>query len=75
MTGSWPAHAALIDDPHEVTDVYMRLIDELGIKQARRRLELRFNVDRVRLDRSCKKPFSGQACPSYESMIKNRRSE
>jgi phosphatidylserine/phosphatidylglycerophosphate/cardiolipin synthase-like enzyme len=47
VTGSWPAHAALIDDPHEVTDVYMRLIDELGIKQARRRLELRFNVDRV----------------------------
>jgi hypothetical protein len=46
VTGSWPAHAALIDDPHEVTDVYMRLIDELGIKQARR-LGLRFNVDRV----------------------------
>jgi alpha-D-ribose 1-methylphosphonate 5-triphosphate diphosphatase PhnM len=47
VTGSWPAHVALIDDPHEVTDVYMRLIDELGIKQARRRLGLRFNVDRV----------------------------
>jgi hypothetical protein len=47
VTGSWSAHAALIDDPHEVTDVYMRLIDELGIKQARRRLVLRFNVDRV----------------------------
>jgi glycyl-tRNA synthetase beta subunit len=25
----------------------MRLIDELGIKQARRRLVLRFNLDRV----------------------------
>jgi hypothetical protein len=42
-----PAHAVLVDDPQEVTDVYMRLIDELGIKQARRRLGLRFNVDRV----------------------------
>jgi hypothetical protein len=47
VTGSWPAHAVLVDDPHEVTDVYMRLIDELGIKQARRRLVLRFNLDRV----------------------------
>jgi phosphatidylserine/phosphatidylglycerophosphate/cardiolipin synthase-like enzyme len=37
----------LVDDPHEVTDLYMRLIDELGIKQARRRLVLRFNLDRV----------------------------
>ena len=41
-----PAHAVLVDDPQEVTDVYLRLI-ELGIKQARRRLGLRFNVDRV----------------------------
>jgi hypothetical protein len=42
-----PAYAVLVDDPQEVTDVYERLIDELGIKQARRRLGLRFNVDRV----------------------------
>jgi len=28
-----------------------------------------------RLDRSCKRPFSGQAFPSYESMINNPRSE
>jgi hypothetical protein len=47
VTGSWPAHAVLVDDPQEVTDVYMRLIDEVGIKQARRRLGLRFNIDRV----------------------------
>ena len=88
MTGSWPAHAALIDDPHEVTNVYMRLIDdphevtnvymrlidELGIKQARRRLDFDSTSIGYRLDRSCKRPFSGQAFPSYESMIKNRRS-
>ena len=41
-----PAHAVLIDDPREVATVYERLIRELGIKQARRRLGLRFNVDR-----------------------------
>jgi hypothetical protein len=42
-----PGHAVLVNDPQEVTDVYLRLIDELGIKQARRRLGLRFNVARV----------------------------
>jgi hypothetical protein len=42
-----PVHAVLIDDPREVTAVYARLIDEFGIKQAPRRLGLRFNVDRV----------------------------
>jgi hypothetical protein len=41
-----PAHAVLVDDPREVTAVYQRLIKEMGIKQARRRLGLRFNVDR-----------------------------
>jgi hypothetical protein len=41
------AHAVLVDEPGEVTDVYQRLIDEMGTKQARRRLGLRFNVDRV----------------------------
>ena len=42
-----PASGVLVDDPQQVTDVYMRLIDELGIKQARRRLGLRINVNRV----------------------------
>ena len=42
-----PVHAVLVDDPHKVTDVCERLIDELGIKQARRCRGLRFNVDRV----------------------------
>lgn len=75
MTGSWPAHAALIDDPHEVTDVYMRLIDELGSNKHVVVWDFDSTSIGYRLDRSCKKPFSGQACPSYESMIKNRRSE
>jgi hypothetical protein len=42
-----PAHAVLTAEPREVAAVYERLIGELGIKQARRRLGLRFNVDRV----------------------------
>ena len=75
MTGSWPAHAVLVDDPQEVTDVYMRLIDEVGIKQARRRLDSDSTSIGYRLDRSCKRPCSGQAFPSYESMINNPRSE
>ena len=75
MTGSWPARAVLVDDPQEVTDVYERLIDEVGIKQARRRLGLDSTSIGYRLDRSCKRPFSGQAFPSYESMINNPRSE
>ena len=75
MTGSWPAHAALIDDPHEVTDVYMRLIDESGSNKHVVVWDFDSTSIGYQLDRSCKKPFSGQACPSYESMIKNRRSE
>jgi hypothetical protein len=42
-----PAYAVLVDDPREVATVYERLIRELGLKQARRRLGLRFNVDRL----------------------------
>jgi hypothetical protein len=42
-----PAYAVLVDEPGEVTGVYRRLIDKWGRKQARRRLGLRFNVDRV----------------------------
>lgn len=42
-----PAYAILIDDPREVAVVYERLIQELGLKEARRRLGLRFNVDRA----------------------------
>ena len=41
-----PARAVLIDDPRQVTAVYRRLIKEIGVKQARRSLGLRFNVDR-----------------------------
>jgi hypothetical protein len=41
------AYAVLIDDSREVATVYERLIREVGIKQARRRLGLRFNADRV----------------------------
>jgi hypothetical protein len=42
-----PAHVALCDDPDEVTDIYERLISELGTARAGRRLGLRFNVDRA----------------------------
>jgi hypothetical protein len=70
-----PAHAVLIDDPHEVTDVYMRLIDELGINKHVVVWDFDSTSIGYRLDRSCKRPFSSQASPSYESMIKNRRSE
>ncbi len=42
-----PAHAVLVDDPEAVTDVFERLIGELGYRQAGRRLGLRFNVDRA----------------------------
>jgi hypothetical protein len=42
-----PAYAILIDDPREIATVHERLIRHLGIKQARRRLGLRFNDDRV----------------------------
>jgi hypothetical protein len=42
-----PAYAVLVDEPGEVTSVYQRLIEEWGLKQARRRLGLRVNVDRV----------------------------
>jgi hypothetical protein len=42
-----PAQALLIDDSREVAAVYGRLISEFGVKQAHRRLGLRFNVDRA----------------------------
>jgi hypothetical protein len=42
-----PARAVLCDDSDEVAEVYERLIAELGIDQAARRLGLRFNVDRA----------------------------
>ena len=42
-----PAHAVLSDDPDEVAEIYGRLIGELGIDRAGRRLGLRFNVDRA----------------------------
>jgi hypothetical protein len=42
-----PAHAVLVSAPHDVATVYAQLIGDFGIKQARRRLGLRFNVDRV----------------------------
>lgn len=42
-----PAFAVLTAEPREVATVYERLILELGTKQARRRLGLRFNVDRA----------------------------
>ena len=42
-----PAHAVLIDDPQIVGAVYERLIREFGMKQATRRLGLRFNIDRL----------------------------
>jgi hypothetical protein len=42
-----PAFADLTAEPREVATVYERLILELGTKQARRRLGLRFNVDRA----------------------------
>ena len=41
-----PAHAVLIDDPQEVAKIYERLISEFGMKQASRRLGIRFNIDR-----------------------------
>jgi hypothetical protein len=69
-----PAYAVLVD-PQEVTDVYERLIDELGIKQARRRLGLRFNVDRVPTRSELQEAIQRSAFLSYESMIKNPRSE
>ena len=42
-----PARAVLLDDLERVTDVFERLIGELGYRQASRRLGLRFNVDRA----------------------------
>jgi hypothetical protein len=42
-----PAYAVLMDDPQEVATVYERLVRKLGIKEARRRLGLRFNIDRI----------------------------
>ena len=36
----------LCDDPEEVSDVYERLIKEMGTARAARRLGLRFNLDR-----------------------------
>jgi hypothetical protein len=42
-----PAYAVLVDEPGEVTGDYQRLIEKWGRKQARRRLGLRFNVDRM----------------------------
>jgi hypothetical protein len=42
-----PAYAVLVDETGEITGVYQRLIEKWGLKQARRRLGLRFNVDRV----------------------------
>ena len=42
-----PAFAVLTAEPREVAAVYERLILELGTKQARRRLGLRFHVDRA----------------------------
>lgn len=41
-----PAHAVLTDDPQEVAKIYERLISEFGMKQASRRLGIRFNIDR-----------------------------
>ena len=42
-----PARATLHEDPDEIVEVYERLIGELGIERASRRLGLRFNVDRA----------------------------
>jgi hypothetical protein len=42
-----PAYAVLVDEPGEVTGDYQWLIEKWGRKQARRRLGLRFNVDRM----------------------------
>lgn len=42
-----PARAVLCGDPDEVADIYDRLIGELGVARARRRLGLRLNVDRA----------------------------
>ena len=42
-----PAHATLIEDPERVATTYARLIDELGVPAAQRRLGIRVNVDRT----------------------------
>ena len=42
-----PARAILRDDPEEVAAMYERLIEELGMDRAGRRLGLKFNVDRA----------------------------
>ena len=42
-----PARAVLCDDPDEVVATYQRLITDLGVNRARRRLGLQFNVDRA----------------------------
>lgn len=41
-----PARANLIDDPATVADLYLSVIDEVGVEQAQRRLGIRFNLDR-----------------------------
>ena len=41
-----PARAVLVDDPDLVAEVYQGLFQELGARQARRRLGIRLNVDR-----------------------------
>lgn len=42
-----PARASLLDDPNEVARIYERLIDEVGLDQATRRLGIKLHVDRV----------------------------
>jgi hypothetical protein len=41
-----PARAILVDDPDVVAATYQRLIDEIGVKGAQRRLGVRINMDR-----------------------------
>lgn len=45
--GRLPARAELCDDPDEVSAIYERLVEDLGLDQARRRLGLRFNIARA----------------------------
>lgn len=42
-----PARAVLVNRPAEIAKLYDRLISELGVKRAARRLGLRLNVDRA----------------------------
>jgi hypothetical protein len=42
-----PARAVLIDRPDSVAAVYERLVGELGVRQAERRLGIRINLDRA----------------------------